>query len=176
MLALLLCSNWRFNTRNVCFFIFSKVTLCPASVSWPKFPLTVVDDGEIWNIPVRKGTQTGEQDVCLRKQRERCTIKHRRTPGVTGRTIPHSFFKGKKFFTRGFMALVQPDFLFLVCRTSEFFGADTASVLEIILESLASLEVLGVVGWQGVSAAKEIAREKCCTLWSKFCQVPRLKI
>ena len=59
------------------------------------------------------------------------------------------------------MALVQPDFLFLVCRTSEFFGADTASVLEIILESLASLEVLGVVGWQGVSAAIEIAREKC---------------
>ena len=110
---------------------------CPESVSWPKFPLTVVDDGEIWNIPVRNGTQTGEQDVCLRKQRERCTIKHRRTPGVTGRTIPNSFFKGKEFLTRGFMALVQPDLLFLVCRTGKFLGADTASVLEIILGSLA---------------------------------------
>ena len=34
------------------------------------------------------------------------------------------------------MALVQPDLLFLVCRTGEFLGADTASVLEIILGGL----------------------------------------
>ena len=34
------------------------------------------------------------------------------------------------------MALVQPDLLFLVCRTGEFRGADTVSVLEIILGGL----------------------------------------
>lgn len=39
--------------------------------------------------------------------------------------------------TRDFMALVQPDLLFLVCRTGEFRDADTASVLEIILGGLA---------------------------------------
>ena len=52
------------------------------------------------------------------------------------------------------MALVQPDLLFLVCRTGEFRDADTASVLEIILGGLAQLEVLRVVGCQGVSAAE----------------------
>ena len=62
------------------------------------------------------------------------------------------------------MGLVQPDLLFLVCRTGEFLGADTASVLEIILGGLPLLEVLRVVGWQGISPAKEIAQEKCCTL------------